>query len=1007
MISATHERYLVLVMLSVFFVLGAERRTYGQIPNLADLWISDVALDDSGQLVITVENVGRTYIPNNNSVVSVIHNEINVGDLWIGALNAGDVKVINTGIRLNGPRNARLLIIVDSNNKVEELNEYRNSVSINLPLPERTGFDLSVDAVINAGLLQFYVENHGNQATPANLPITITTRISGTLRNYNFTLPVVPAQTDPPAPPTVIDPGPVVVNSGNSIKLTISTVGIQDLDSTNDSKTIVHKIMSDVDSLYDPFLSANQNIKDAMTWPPCNPDTTLCPAGTPVGFDNWPQEMKDQLKNYLLLLEQGRNLPSTPLPSSLVDFAIFELEAKNIYLAYVAQSLWFELHGMEIHGNTNWTLTNLNTFELSKLFINSSTMYRPALDYTTANPTFFSPLNAHPWSPRILYRFMESMSMMGSSPEDITYNLLDWYRAFARHRVIADNANGETLDQLFGWPNSELPTDRLYYAYWGTDELPGIRDHVSWGGGWSATAHIVATLATVNIPAFEHIGLIFGLNANPELPNEEQHSQVTLPTVRKPCDGVGEPVCCFDPPCCASSPCADTAGIVIQHSDQVYGNVIDTWGGLGDASIASSWRLFYSFEEAEYHLGFPSSEPYVGTNCPETCNPQCDCVGGVCNSCVDQTQFSHDRRVSKMARQYLSGRWLIQRYEDVTNGTNKVDDWLRGFSSTPPFEFVQPYLPPTDRAEFITALDDKLEAIGASLGAAPANQLNAGGNYVRTDYVGSSAPTHNYMMANQLPVANAGSGYPIFAAGSSITLNGSGTDADASPNPVLSYLWTSDDPNITVINPDTATAMFVSPATSGSFTFRLTVYDGSDMDTDLVTITTDDSIAGLVEGVGCRYLGVTPGGTNTVAIKVTSPDLPCITKYAQADNSLGDTPLYQLPSLWNTAYVHGVEIIPSTQYFIALEKMDTTLIPIGNATTWLWGDVNNSGDVNSTDILAGVLAFQRTFIAATFEGVDIAPCITNDLVNVEDITWIVKAFQLSPFTTMCPSDVCP
>ncbi len=88
---------------------------------------------------------------------------------------------------------------------------------------------------------------------------------------------------------------------------------------------------------------------------------------------------------------------------------------------------------------------------------------------------------------------------------------------------------------------------------------------------------------------------------------------------------------------------------------------------------------------------------------------------------------------------------------------------------------------------------------------------------------------------NNPPVANAGNNQTVNS-GALVNLDGTGsTDADGD---TLSYSWvqTAGTPTITLTDANTATPSFIAPA-SGTFTFQLTVDDGSHSDTDSVTIT--------------------------------------------------------------------------------------------------------------------------------------------------------------------------
>ncbi|WP_344149637.1 PKD domain-containing protein [Kribbella yunnanensis] len=77
--------------------------------------------------------------------------------------------------------------------------------------------------------------------------------------------------------------------------------------------------------------------------------------------------------------------------------------------------------------------------------------------------------------------------------------------------------------------------------------------------------------------------------------------------------------------------------------------------------------------------------------------------------------------------------------------------------------------------------------------------------------------------ANHVPVANAGAPQSVVA-GTTVTLNGSGTDADNDP---LTYTWTqTGGPAVTLSSTTTAKPTFTAPSTASTLTFSLVVRDG-------------------------------------------------------------------------------------------------------------------------------------------------------------------------------------
>ena len=88
---------------------------------------------------------------------------------------------------------------------------------------------------------------------------------------------------------------------------------------------------------------------------------------------------------------------------------------------------------------------------------------------------------------------------------------------------------------------------------------------------------------------------------------------------------------------------------------------------------------------------------------------------------------------------------------------------------------------------------------------------------------------------NQDPVVDAGPDQTV-AAGSTVTLSGTATDADGD---TVTFAWLQTSGTaVTLTGADTATPTFAAPATAGTLIFRLTGDDGhGGTATDTVTIT--------------------------------------------------------------------------------------------------------------------------------------------------------------------------
>ena len=148
------------------------------------------------------------------------------------------------------------------------------------------------------------------------------------------------------------------------------------------------------------------------------------------------------------------------------------------------------------------------------------------------------------------------------------------------------------------------------------------------------------------------------------------------------------------------------------------------------------------------------------------------------------------------------------------------------------------------------------------------------------DYEGatsSKAVAVQVKNVDRAPVANAGADLTNVDARSTVTLAGSGSDADGTP---VTYAWTqTDGPTVTLTNANEATASFVAPDVNAptELTFKLTVSSGG--------LETSDSVNVTVRKANRHPVGQAPAaidadeGSNVVldASGITDPDGDALT----------------------------------------------------------------------------------------------------------------------------------
>ncbi|MGD2107960.1 MAG: hypothetical protein PVI86_01085 [Phycisphaerae bacterium] len=175
----------------------------------------------------------------------------------------------------------------------------------------------------------------------------------------------------------------------------------------------------------------------------------------------------------------------------------------------------------------------------------------------------------------------------------------------------------------------------------------------------------------------------------------------------------------------------------------------------------------------------------------------------------------------------------------------------------------------------------------------------------------------------------------------------------------------------------------------------------------------------VLTAVGSRYLAATPRtGDTPVALKLTGVDLAvsCLSTYVQPNGKLGPNPVFLPPrgvGGWETVYVSGSDIIPSTSYVLQAECDTGQGMGISTGATdetWVWADADNSGfPVDFEDISMVVDGFRGFYPIATMHSVDLwgsdaAPCSPQQIIDFVDIMSAVDAFRQNPFP--CP-DPCP
>jgi hypothetical protein len=146
---------------------------------------------------------------------------------------------------------------------------------------------------------------------------------------------------------------------------------------------------------------------------------------------------------------------------------------------------------------------------------------------------------------------------------------------------------------------------------------------------------------------------------------------------------------------------------------------------------------------------------------------------------------------------------------------------------------------------------------------------------------------------------------------------------------------------------------------------------------------------------GERYLQIDPNyGAGKFALRLSSPDFPCLDKFVTPDGELVDSPVYHVAAEWPTVLLTGAEIVPNAEYAVQAEYLGGGVSTAVSATTRDFGDVIDPSDVVSfLDISAVVSRYQGLPGSLPMERCDLAPEVPDGMVDFFDISASVDGFR--------------
>lgn len=156
--------------------------------------------------------------------------------------------------------------------------------------------------------------------------------------------------------------------------------------------------------------------------------------------------------------------------------------------------------------------------------------------------------------------------------------------------------------------------------------------------------------------------------------------------------------------------------------------------------------------------------------------------------------------------------------------------------------------------------------------------------------------------------------------------------------------------------------------------------------------------------------------TVPIALRVTPIDHPCLTWYVNQSGRLVDYVVLMTPDQWETARIHGPEVIPGESYTVDVLSYDGSQLFTSTMTTARWGDTTGSfngtawnppdGTVNITDAVAVLDGFRNLSRAPDLTWIDLFPQTPNGSIDITDAAMVIAAFtgRPYPFDTLDP---CP
>lgn len=112
-----------------------------------------------------------------------------------------------------------------------------------------------------------------------------------------------------------------------------------------------------------------------------------------------------------------------------------------------------------------------------------------------------------------------------------------------------------------------------------------------------------------------------------------------------------------------------------------------------------------------------------------------------------------------------------------------------------------------------------------------------------------------------------------------------------------------------------------------------------------------------------------------------------------------ELPHFATPATWGEVHVSGAEIVAGASYEVRVYRMEGSTPVFSGVRSAVraraLGDTNGDSFVTIDDILCILAVFSGDLdcVAGHIEGADMAPCVPNGLINVDDIIAVLNGFQ--------------